>query len=110
MTQKLMNLFLVKDLECLVDSLECQEILAWRYLLDPIVTLVTQQRLLQDNLVCREILAWLYLLDPIVTLVMQQRLLQDNLLLEEPLIVHSLPVLQEQHVKRQRLENNVSRL
>jgi hypothetical protein len=81
MTQKLMNLFLVKDLECLVDSLECQEILAWRYLLDPIVTLVTQQRLLQDNL-----------------------------LLEEPLIVHSLPVLREQHVKRQRLENNVSRL
>jgi hypothetical protein len=109
MTQKLMSLFLVKDLECLVDSLECQEILAWRYLLDPIVTLVTQQRLLQDNLECREILAWRYLLVQIVTLVTQRLLLQDNLLLEL-VIVHNLPALQEQHVKRQRLENNVSRL
>jgi hypothetical protein len=82
-----------------VDSLEC---------LDNLVCL------LQDNLECREILAWQYLLAQVVTPVTQP-CLQDNLvclgslLLEEPLIVHNLPVLQEQHVKRQRLENNVSK-
>jgi hypothetical protein len=115
------------------------EILAWLYLLDQIVTPVTQRCLLQDNLecldnlvcllrdnlesldnlecldnlVCREILAWPYLLARLVTPV-TQRCLQDNLvcldnlLLEEPLIVHSLPVLQGQHAKLQQRDSSLT--
>ena len=62
-----------------------------------------------DNLVCREeILAWLYLKVRLVPPATQQtRLNRDNLLLEEPLIVHNLPVLQEQHAKPQLVLHNL---